>query len=254
MAESSKQLSIITVSSNDFERVKRTVESLLGVDRRVEHIIVLPFNDSESIDFLVDFLEQNPNVALSYVHDKGEGIYQAMAIGVAQATARYFTFWNAGDVLSSTEELSKMLNHVSLCSANWVLTNGQFDWIEYPTPSLANLTSFMLQEKGGYVSHQCILFKTDWYFEREVFNLNYKVAADTHQIYESYQRSIPELLDFSIVCVEPGTFSAINNRRARLEVLVIVGTKLRGLNRLKALKNFLTNELSHFLGKIPQIR
>ena len=242
------------MSFRDLHRLKRTVESLVDIDLRVEHIIVLPDSDYDSIVFLDRFLVQNPDAALIYLHDKGQGIYQAMDLGVSYSTGKYFTFWNSGDVLSSAVELSKMLDRLKLCSANWILTNGHFDWIEYPTPSIANLTSFILQEKKGYVSHQCILFRSDLYFDREVFNLNYKVAADTYQIYESYQKFIPEVLDFSIVCVEPGTFSAANNRRARLEIFILVITKLRGLSRVKALKNIFTIELLNLLSKVLQIR
>ena len=254
MSDSTELLSIITVSFRDLDRLKRTVDSLIGIDPRVEHIIVLPDSDYESVEFLDCFLVEHPDAALSYVHDKGQGIYQAMNLGVSYATCKYFTFWNAGDELNSSLEMSSLLNELILCESNWVLTNGYFSWIDYPHPSLENLLSFIRQESAGYVSHQCVLFKRLFFIEGAVFDFRYKVASDTDQIFRCYRNSTPKILDYSVVAVEIGQYSAVNHRRARLEVLLIIIRRLNSLDLLLALYNYSRNNLSYLLMKSRKLR
>ena len=244
MQDSPPLLTVITVSFRDLERLKRTVESLKESDGRVAQIIVLPINDADSIAYLDSTLDRDPTTALSYVHDDGKGIYQAMSLGVAQVTSPYFTFWNSGDFLNSAFELSCLLDDLNQCEADWVLTNGNFNWIDYPTPTIKNLRRFILQEDAGYVSHQCILFRTDYFTGREIFNLKYKVAADTDQIYRIYRKSEPTILDYPIVSVEHGKFSSMNNRRARVEVFLLVTANLDGVERFIAIKNILEREFN----------
>ena len=247
--DSPKLLSVITVSSRDLDRLKRTVHSLAEINQRIEHVIVLPFDDKDSVDFLNTFLEQNPDSFLSYFHDQGLGIYQAMILGVAQARSVYFTFWNAGDELHSASEMSLLLNELSSSDANWILTNGNFTWMNYPRPSLENLLRFIRQQKMGYVSHQCILFKKAFFDEGKLFDLTYKVAADTDQIYRCYRNSTPAILDFAIVSVEIGKYSSTNHRRARIEVFLIIVRQLKSLDLMYAIYNFFRNNLTYFISK-----
>jgi hypothetical protein len=205
-----------------------------------------------SVEFLKYYVNQNPNSNLRYLHDKGQGIYQAMTLGVKHTHSAYFTFWNAGDELHSDYEMSRLLDELGPLNADWILTNGDFNWIEYPTPSIENLRRFVTQEERGYISHQCILFKTNLYAEKQIYNFKYKVAADTQQIFKCYQNSDPAILDFPIVSVELGAFSSVNNRRARFEVLIIVITSLRGWERLNAIKNILIRELRQLLERSSQ--
>ena len=242
------------MSFRDLDRLKRTVESIINIDQRVEHIIVLPFNDRDSLIFLDSTLEQNPTAALRYVHDKGQGIYQAMSLGVSCASSQYFTFWNAGDELNSVSELSLLLENLESCNATWILTNGHFSWIEYPAPSYENLISFIRQERLGYVSHQCILFEARYFKKEPAFNLSYKVASDTDQIYRCYKDSVPAILNFAAVSVEVASYSATNQRRARIEVFLIIIRQLNSLDLLYALYNFSRNNLHFLLTKSQKLR
>ena len=249
MSVSPPLLTIITVSFHDLERLKCTIESLATADRRIEHVIVLPLNDFDSVKFLERFMKHNPNSTLRYVHDKGQGIYQAMTIGVAHVRSKYFTFWNSGDRLYSHSELVVLLNKLPSCDANWILTNGHFTWTKYPAPSLENLLSFIRQEITGYISHQCILFKKSYYSEGRIFDLTYRVAADTNQIYQCYRDSTPAILDMSVVSVEIGAYSSAHHRRSRMEVLLIILRQLRSKDLFLALYNFTKNNLQYFLSK-----
>jgi hypothetical protein len=202
-----------------------------------------------SVEFLKLYISQNPHSNLRYIHDKGQGIYQAMTLGVENSQSAYFTFWNAGDELYSLSELCLLLTQLPSSDANWILTNGNFSWIKYPTPSIENLLSFIRQEKKGYVSHQCILFKKSYFSKSEVFDFTYKVAADTDQIYRCYRNSTPAVFDISVVSVEFGVYSSKNHRRARFEVLLIILRQLKSKELFIALYNFFKNNLRYFLTK-----
>jgi hypothetical protein len=254
MSDPVKQLTIITVSYHDLVRLRRTVESLIQFDLDLDHLIVLPKNDLESILFLEDALVRYPKKSLRFIHDDGVGIYQAMSLGVQHVLTNYFTFWNSGDQLFSSFEMKSLLSSLSSSDANWILTNGNFDWMEYPPLSRDNLQQFIRQHPKGYVSHQCVLFRTSFFQVDEIFDFKYKVAADTDQIYRCYGDSYPLILDYRIVSVEIGAFSAINQRRARIEVFQIIFRRLRGLDFAIALFNFLISNSFFLVLKCKRFR
>lgn len=244
MLKSSSLLSVITVSYNDLDRLKVTVNSLLLSDSRLEHLIVLPENDSISIEFLDEVIRKYPERVIAYIHDAGHGIYEAMEFGALHIKSKYFTFWNAGDALYSKDEMRKMLDTLERTENEWILTNGFFSWISYARPTLANLRAFILQEKGGYVSHQCVILKRSIVGEFKLFNPWLRVAADTDQIYRLYKSFEPLLLNNICVSVEYGKYSGFHQRRARLEILIIILMRLKGMEQFIALKNFASSNIN----------
>jgi glycosyltransferase involved in cell wall biosynthesis len=89
-----KKLSIVTISYNDLEGLKKTVDSLQCQETRadVEQIII----DGGSHDGTKEYLGKNSKL-FSYWHSKPDkGIYDAMNIGLSHAGGEYvwfFEFW-----------------------------------------------------------------------------------------------------------------------------------------------------------------
>lgn len=254
MSDCVKSLTVITVSYHDLDRLRRTVQSLIQFALYLDHLIILPRDDFESIQFLEDLMFRNPKKSIRFSHDEGFGIYEAMSFGVKNVRSRYFTFWNSGDELFSSIEMNSLLVELSQSDANWILVNGHFNWIDYPPPSKVNLRNFIRQSPTGYLSHQCVLFRTDFFRGHDIFNFKYKVAADTDQIYRCYLESDPLILDYKIVSVEVGAFSAVNHRRARFEILEIIIRRLKGLDLIFALFNFFKSNFYFLLSKCNRFR
>jgi glycosyltransferase involved in cell wall biosynthesis len=245
-------LSIITVSSNDTERLRKTILSLAPGDARVEHIVVVPESDYKTRDFLIE-VEREFNSSFHLVSDQAAGIYQAMAIGAMASCGKYFTFWNSGDYLDSREELEKLLFDLESETAPWVITDGVFDDIRSHRPTFRNLEAFILQKRGGYVSHQCVLFSKKAFVAQPFFNFSYRVAADTDQIFRLNAIAAPRLLPHQVVHVQSGDFSSKHHRRARIELFFVILKNLRGNQRVISIFNFFLTNFSYLLHKIARV-
>jgi len=245
----SKLLSIVTVSAFDLRRLTITLKSMLPLDGRVEHILVIPTEDSLTLEFVKSFSDEN-NLELRVVFDDSIGIYPAMKKGAIASDGKYFTFWNSGDHLGSKSEMESLLDALEGENAKWVLTGGLFSWVDYPIPNQNILRKFLIQSPGGYISHQCVLFSKSAFTNQAFFNLKYKVAADTDQIFRLSRLHPPSFLPFAAVRVEEGNYSASKHRRARIELFPIAAANLRGFDRIVALVNLLRQNFGFLLLKL----
>jgi len=244
----SKLLSIVTVSAFDIGRLTITLKSLLPLDQRIEHLLVIPKDDSVTLEFLEQFSSQN-NLELHVVFDESNGIYPAMEKGAIASTGKYFTFWNSGDCLGSKPEMESLLDSLENENSKWVLTGGLFSWVDYPAPSQNLLKRFLIQSPGGYISHQCVLFSKLAFSNERFFNFKYQVAADTDQIFRLSKLYPPAFLPCAAVRVEEGSYSASRHRRARMELFPIVVVNLNGLERIVALVNLLRQNFGYLFLK-----
>ena len=249
MDSPSKLLSIVTVSAFDLRRLKITLKSLLPLDQRIEHVLVIPKEDSLTLEFLDKFSGEN-NLDLHIVFDDSSGVYPAMAEGVRASSGKYFTFWNSGDHLGSKLEMESLLNALENEKSVWVLTGGLFSWIDYPVPNKDILRKFLIQSPGGYISHQCVLFSKSAFLNQKFFNFKYQVAADTDQIFRLSKLYPPAFLPFAAVKVEEGNYSASRHRRARLELFPIATFNLSGFDRIVAISNLIRQNFAFLLQKL----
>lgn len=249
MNSPSKLLSIVTVSAFDIQRLKITLDSLLPKNPRIEHVLVIPREDIQTLDFVSKFSSEH-NVDFNVAFDELNGIYPAMEKGAIASGGKFFTFWNSGDHLGSSSQMDALLEALENVAAKWVLTGGIFTWVDYAVPDENQLRKFLLQSPGGYISHQCVLFSKSAFFNQHFFNLKYQVAADTDQIFRLSKLSRPDFLPFSVVKVEEGNYSATRHRRARLELFPIAIINLRGFDRIVAVGNLIRQNMTFLFRKL----
>ncbi len=249
MNSPSKLLSIVTVSAFDVRRLKITLDSLLPKNPRIEHVLVIPREDNQTLDFVKKFSSEH-NVDFNVVFDDSNGIYPAMEKGAIASGGKFFTYWNSGDHLCSSSQMEFLLDALENIKAKWVLTGGVFNWVDYPVPNENLLRNFLLQSPGGYISHQCVLFSKSAFFNQNFFNFKYQVAADTDQIFRLSKLSRPDFLPFSAVSVEEGNYSATRQRRARLELFPIAIINLRGFDRIVAVGNLIRQNMAFLIRKL----
>lgn len=85
-------VSVITVTRNDLEGLRRTVQSIREQSYdAIEHVIV----DGASTDGTVDFL--NSLEGVSALSEPDEGIFDAMNKGLRRSTGELIVFMNSGD-------------------------------------------------------------------------------------------------------------------------------------------------------------
>jgi len=99
------KLSIITVNLNNFDGLKKTVESVLAQTwREFEYIVI----DGASTDGSAEYLSSVSKDFTWWVSEKDRGIYQAMNKGIEKATGEYLLFLNSGDFLANENILEEI--------------------------------------------------------------------------------------------------------------------------------------------------
>jgi len=102
-------ISIITVTYNDRENLKKTLGSVVGQSyKSIEHILV----DGGSTDGSLEVIDNYPIRGKKWISEKDKGIYDAMNKGLAMATGDYVTFLNAGDYYCDEWVLEKLFSGI----------------------------------------------------------------------------------------------------------------------------------------------
>jgi glycosyltransferase involved in cell wall biosynthesis len=245
---STPSISIITVTAFDIERLKVTLDSILGSAAYVQFIIICPKNDHETISFLHEFIQKN-SIKLTIGHDNNLGIYKAMNIGAELATGEYLIYWNSGDYCVSTSNLKKLNEELKREKPVWGLFQGKFNWRDQQSLSEINLKNFCLQ-RGGYISHQTVFVSRRIFLILGGYDETYKVAADSKIIIQFWLSYTCLFFNSLIVEVDPPNFSAINHRIARLESLKTSFQVLTGLAKFIAIGNIIAREFIYLWNKL----
>jgi len=168
-------LSIITVGLCPSEIVT-TLQPLINTltDPRVELVVVTSFDN-------IDCVSQS--IPAIYVPDQGDGVYQAMNLGISASTGDYLWFLNAGDKpLMSSASFYSLLGSLSRQRLNVVVSELYFFGFQ---PFAANRPWFhslfitflklLVLFSIMPVSHQNILFLRSCH---RPFSLRYKYSCD----------------------------------------------------------------------------
>ncbi|MCO4755556.1 MAG: glycosyltransferase [Bacteriovoracaceae bacterium] len=98
-------LSIVTITFNNFEELKSTIESL-PANLDFEHIIINGGDCKKTMSYLKD---HSPNYPCIKVSEADDGIYDAFNKGIRHSTGEYIQFLNSGDRLNSVSYLKQAI-------------------------------------------------------------------------------------------------------------------------------------------------
>ncbi|KUO69200.1 MAG: glycosyltransferase [Lutibacter sp. BRH_c52] len=116
-----KKLSIITINFNNFEGLKRTVESVVNQTwQEFEYIVI----DGGSTDGSAEYLQSQSEHINYWVSEPDNGIYNAMNKGIARAAGQYLLFLNSGDHFYKNKILEQ--NHIFLNEKDLIYFNLNF--------------------------------------------------------------------------------------------------------------------------------
>ena len=246
-------LSIITVSAFDEIRLSKTMNSLARVSKNVEYIVVIPENDLGSKNIWEKF-KKDFNSTTKIIHDKNIGVYEAMNLGVSQATGEYVCFWNSGDELISSDSLDILIEALQSAAPLWLICQGDFTWHKPLILDNSELKGFVLHEPAKFISHQTVIARKSFFDNLNGFNTRFKVAADTAQIILMSQITMPYFANIQVVRVETPNFASHYQRRSRSEIVLISLLYLRGTKRVKAFHNIVKAELIFLYNKFTRKR
>ena len=98
-----RKYSIVIVTFNNAEGLKRTLESVKSLHYENKETIVI---DGGSTDNSLQVISVYQDMIDTKVSEKDTGIYNAMNKGVKLLTGDYVVFMNAGDVFANEDVLS----------------------------------------------------------------------------------------------------------------------------------------------------
>lgn len=106
---STPMVSVITVTYNNLEGVKKTLESVRSQTARDFEWVVI---DGASSDGTQAYLAEVEAPGFRWISEKDGGIYNAMNKGIAIASGQYAIFMNAGDQFASDEVIADFMDVV----------------------------------------------------------------------------------------------------------------------------------------------
>ena len=185
-------LSIITISYNDPEGLKRTLSSLSPLDEFLnwENIIV----DSSP--------EINPSIIKNFKRDSlihlatpPTGIYPAFNLGLEHARGEFIWFLNGGDRLKAPRNVLKAIDTFThhpeielLCAGVDLYRGGKFIYSTIPK------SSFIKNLLGqNFLCHQGIIYRRSVFNRLGTFSQDYKLVGDYEHHFRCYFAKVKTL-------------------------------------------------------------
>jgi len=172
MDNQNRQYSIIVVTYNNADGLKRTLKSIRQIDFAQKEVVVI---DGGSKDHTLDVIAEYQDIITTSVSEKDSGIYNAMNKGVKLVHGDYVVFMNAGDEFANADVLSLVSRY-----EGDIILGGDLYGGKQRMPK-ATMTLYDLLSIG--ICHQAV------YYRREVlqkygFDESYKLIADLKSVVE----------------------------------------------------------------------
>ena len=242
-------VSIITVSANEHERLEKTLNSFARLDPSFEIVLVIPATDHEASQTIQAY-EDRIRAKIIVVNDNHEGIYPAMNLGIVNSSGLFSIFLNAGDEVSSSFDIEDFSHALRNVSENWVILYPTLSWDIQHVNHVNQVADFFKQSNEFFISHQAVLFRTSLLRKFGGYNPRYKVIGDTALMYQFFEQGEPNMSDFNFSIVEAPNFASINQRKSRVEFLVLILTTYQWDIKLIAARNFIKREASYLNRRI----
>ena len=165
-------LSIVTINKDNHIGLRKTIESLMGLDKQNYQWICI---DSASTDGSIEVANEFKGPHDVVISEKDTGIYNAMNKGIAYAKGDYVLFLNSGDVLSPQIRSLDFMDAV----VGYDLALFGFQIRNIQRKPRSNSWRFWSMP----TSHQAIIYSTAL-LAKNPFNESYRFAAD----FEHYLR------------------------------------------------------------------
>ena len=206
---SSEEITIISVTKNDYEGIRRTVESVKEQDFSAwKLIIVLSSASDSSYDYAQQLSRDHSNI--HYLIPDSLGIYLGMNFALEKFEAKLTWFLNGGDTFLNEYVLSCAYRYMVrykpsvLIGGYTILENGRRRVFSRHKSEIS-ARKFSLNIRSG--NHQAMLFNFSDH-EKPKFDLDLELAADFLLVLKELRHKpalrIPEVF----VEVEPGGVSS----------------------------------------------
>ena len=252
MDNQKRQYSIIVVTYNNADGLRRTLKSIRRLDYAQKEVVVI---DGGSNDASLDVIAEHRDMVTTSVSERDNGIYNAMNKGIRLVTGDYVVFMNAGDEFANPGVLS-LVNRYE----GDIILGGDVYGGKQRMPK-ETMTLYDLLSIG--ICHQSV------YYRREVlqkygFDESYKLIADLKSVVEPLVKdrvTVSVVMDVLAVC-EGGGLSkqrwrdTLTENRRLIEELVDSFYR-EDYQRFARVNNSMLHDftvLSHFQSIFPLIK
>ena len=232
---SSPWLTVVTVTKDDPDGLRRTLRSLQVQDHTgVECLII---DSSGDRAYVVELAREYGDFA-RVIWVEPSGIYSAMNSGLRDASGEFVYFLNGGDELASDDVLAHIRSRVTVGTVDWaygaieiVHTDGSR--IVTPPWDFANEREHAFS-RGHFPAHQGTVVRTEVLRRVGGFDPSFRIAADYATFLRLAQVGPPVELDVTVAQFHEGGVSTTQwarslreFHRARLEILHPTGELAR---------------------------
>ncbi len=216
--ENNMLYSIITVCFNNPEELRKTLTSIDNQNYFNKEVIVINGGDKANIAAVVESFQ---SLAITFVSEPDQGIYDAMNKGARLANGQYVIYLNSGDAFCDSRVLNKVEAEID--------KNPNLKIVYAPSISDYGYKQVLCKAKSsdeflkptfyelGF-SHQSIFVCKDVLGTRP-FDLEYKVAADFKFLYPNLRKHNKDLLqlDFPVSIFATGGVSDLDKTILNIE-------------------------------------
>jgi len=175
-----KMVSIVTISYNEQERIRKTIDSVINQSifgRSIEYIII----DGGSTDLTVPIIREYINKIDYFISEPDLGIYHAMNKGIQKAHGDYVLFLNSGDILYNNKVIEKILPYLETLDVDILFANGINNVYNtlHPLPfSKKNRIAPEMFFLNTSICHQAEFIRLTLFKTVGLYDLGYKIIAD----------------------------------------------------------------------------
>jgi putative colanic acid biosynthesis glycosyltransferase len=206
----SGEITIISITKNDGEGIRRTVESVLTqVFANWRLVIVLSGENDSSLEYVKKLSEHSEKI--HYLIPESLGIYNAMNYAMDQFNPRLTWFLNGGDAFKSESTLSNAYSMMMLHKPSVLLGGYEVNSKDSPRQFVRSARKieargFSLNVRSG--NHQAMLFDFSG-FEKLRFNLELKLASDFLMVLEMFKIKPGFRISEALASIEPNGISSL---------------------------------------------
>jgi glycosyltransferase involved in cell wall biosynthesis len=171
------KISIITITYNSQETIKKTIESVLSQSySNIEYIIV----DGKSTDKTIHIIKTYYNRISKFISEKDEGLYFALNKGIRIASGDVIGFLHSDDFFEDNNVISNIVNVFNKSKSDGVY--GNLFYVNKNNKVIRKWVSnsFKMNSlKFGWMPpHPTIFLKSNIYKKYGCFNTTYRISAD----------------------------------------------------------------------------
>lgn len=161
-------LSIVTIVLNDYEGLKRTIESVKSLNFTGYEYIVI---DGGSDDQTIELIKNEPLIS-KWQSERDNGIYDAMNKGIKMSSGKFIHLLNAGDTYYASNVFDDHYFSNRKDFLAWsVLKRGKRDIIWSPHKSKIY--------NSLRIAHPGLIVRRSYYMNNELYSLNYSFISDS---------------------------------------------------------------------------